>query len=159
VLFRWPCCAASPCGVGGHQPDRSNSGSAIEAAAWLSLIVIAKLMQPASKDTRMLTLRYLDESADDDFRRFARYYQAISTNQAPERPADMPNLAPVLGFGFWYLGVAARENRLSNQCYRMFIGDVVNMLRGKSQDERRRDRMTNTVLNSDAPAATRVTET
>lgn len=122
---------------------RKEKMPAIEAAAHLSLLVIERLMQPASPDIRMLTLRYLDESADDGFRRFARYYQAVSTNQTPECPAGMPNLAPVLGLAFWYLGVAARENGLSEQCYRMFVGDVIGMLRGKTQDERRRDRLTN----------------
>ncbi len=52
----------------------------------------------------------------------------------------MPNLAAVLGFAFWYLLDAVRVNKLSEKCCRTFIVDVVGMLRGKSQDERRSDR-------------------
>lgn len=125
---------------------RKENIPAIEAASYLSLIVIEELTQPVSLDTRMLTLRYLEESADDDFRPFALYWKAVSNNQPPEHPVGMPNLVPVLGVAFWYLGVASRENRLSEQCYRMFIGDVIGMLRGKSQDERQRNRLTNTLF-------------
>jgi hypothetical protein len=53
-------------------------------------------------------------------------------NQEPERPRGMPKLAVVLGFAFWHLGVAVRENKLSETCYQNFVRDVVGMLRGKS---------------------------
>ena len=67
---------------------RKEKMPAIEAAAHLSLLVIERLMQPASPDIRMLTLRYLDESADDGFRRFARYY---TPNSARIRRPPLPN--------------------------------------------------------------------
>jgi hypothetical protein len=82
----------------------------------------------------------LNEKKDDNFRWFANYAQAVTANQKPEHPEDMPNLAAVLGFAFWYLLDAVRVNKLSENCCRTFIVDVVGMLRGKSQDERRSDR-------------------
>jgi hypothetical protein len=104
----------------------------IEAAAWLSLVVIEKAMLSVPPDRRLLALQYLHEKKEDGFRWFARCAQAIMANQEPERPRGMPKLAVVLGFAFWYLGVAVRENKLSETCYQNFVRDVVGMLRGKS---------------------------
>jgi hypothetical protein len=120
---------------------RKSRSPEIEAAAWLSLIVIERAVLSVPSDTRLLTLQYLDEMKDDAFRWFARYAQAAMANHEPERPRDMPNLVAVLGFAFWYLGYTVRENKLSETCYQTFIVDVVGMLRGKSQDERRSDRL------------------
>src|SRR5580700_11934898 len=69
-------------------------------------------------------IRYM---ADDHFRWFARYAQAIMKNETPEHPEAMPNLTVVLGFAFWYLGVAVRENRLSEGFYQVFVGDVLGL--------------------------------
>ena len=113
----------------------------MEAAVWLSLIVIENLMVSIPPDTRLLALRYLNEKKADNFQWFAGYDQAVMANQEPERPEDMPNLATVLGFSFWYLGHAVRENKLSVKCYRTFCLDVVGMLQGKSQNERLADRI------------------
>jgi hypothetical protein len=112
----------------------------IEAAVWLSLAVIENLMVSIPPDTRLLTVQYLNEKKDGNFRWFASYAQAVTANQKPEHPEDMPPLAAALGFAFWYLLVAVRQNRLSEKCCRIFVVDVVGMLRGKSQDERRSDR-------------------
>lgn len=40
------------------------------------------------------------EKKDGNFRWFAGYAQAVTANQKPEHPEDMPNLAAVLGFAF-----------------------------------------------------------
>jgi hypothetical protein len=112
----------------------------MEAAAWLSLVVIENMMVSVPPDTRLLTVQYLNEKKDDRFRWFANYARVAMASQKPEYPEDMPNLAAVLGFAFWYLLDAVRVNKLSEKCCRTFIVDVVGMLRGKSQDERRSDR-------------------
>jgi hypothetical protein len=39
------------------------------------------------------------------------------------------------------LGNAVRQNNLSEKSYQIFISDVVGMLRGWSEDERRRERL------------------
>ncbi len=113
----------------------------MEAAVRLSLILIEGLMEHVSPEVRRLTLKYLDEMKDDEFRWFARYHQALKANQEPDRPKDMPNLTAVLGFAFWYLIRAVQENKLSEKCFRTFALDVVGMLQGKSQNERLADRL------------------
>ncbi len=81
------------------------------------------------------------KDAINAYRWFANYAQAVTANQRPEHPEDVPPpLAAVIGFAFWYLLVAVQQNRLSEKCCRIFVVDVVGMLRGKSQDERRSDR-------------------
>jgi hypothetical protein len=112
----------------------------MEAAVLLSLVLIENLVRHVPPDARLLTLQYLNEKKDDDFRWFARYGQASATNQQPERPEDMPNLTAALGFAFWYVLHALRENKLSERCFRTFSLDVVGMLQGKSRNERLADR-------------------
>jgi hypothetical protein len=106
----------------------------MEAAVWLSLVMIENLMVSVPSDTRLLTLRYLNEKKDDNFRWFANYAQAVTANQKPEHPEDMPNLAAVLGFAFWYLLHAVRQNKLSDNVCRTFIHEVVGMLRQNDRD-------------------------
>src|SRR5262249_40174158 len=65
---------------------------------------------------------------------FASYAQAVTANQKPEHPEDMPNLAAVLGFAFWYLLYFVRVNKLSENVCRTFIQDVVRMLRQNERD-------------------------
>jgi hypothetical protein len=113
----------------------------IEAAAWMSLLVIERIMVSVPQEIRLLTLRYLDEKSEDMFRWFAKYGKAVISNEIPEHPKGMPNLTSILGFAFWYFGVAVRENRLSEECYQIFVGDVIGMLRGRSQDERKANRL------------------
>jgi hypothetical protein len=76
-----------------------------------------RVMQSVPQNERLLALRYLEAAADDEFRQFSRYYQALVANQNPPHPTDMPNLVPVLGFAFWYLGAAVRENKCSDTTY------------------------------------------
>ena len=127
---------------------RKENVPAMEAAALASLLVIENVMQSVPQNERLLAFRYLEAAADDEFRQFARYYQALVANQNLPHPTDMPNLVPVLGFTFWYLGAAVRENKCSDTTYRLFVGDVVGMLQGKSQAERREERMKNTLIGS-----------
>jgi len=117
---------------------RKENTPEMEAAVWLSLVVIENLMVSVPPDTRLLTLRYLNEKKDDNFRWFANYAQAATANQKPEHPKDMPNLAAVLGFAFWYLLVAVQQNKLSENVFRTFSHEVVGMLR---QNERDREQL------------------
>jgi hypothetical protein len=117
---------------------RKENTPEMEAAVWLSLVVIENLMVSVPPDVRLLTLRYLNEKKDDNFRWFANYAQAVTANQKPEHPEDMPNLAAVLGFAFWYLVVAVQQNKLSENVFRTFIHQVVGMLR---QNERDREQL------------------
>jgi hypothetical protein len=111
----------------------------MEAAVWLSLAVIENLIVSIPPGIRLLTLQYLNEKKDGNFRWFASYAQAVKAKQEPEYPEGMPNLAAVLGFAFWYLVDAVRQNKLSENVFRTFIHEVVGMLRDKSQGERRSD--------------------
>jgi hypothetical protein len=113
---------------------RKENTPEIEAAVWLSLVVIEDLMVSVPPDKRLLTLQCLNEKKDGNFRWFASYAQAIKANQKPEHPEDMPNLAAVLGFAFWYLIVAVQQNKLSENVFRSFIHDVVRMLRENDRD-------------------------
>ena len=97
-------------------------------------------MLDISAETRLLTLQQLDQKKDDMFRWFAKPAQAMLKGQA-EHPKETPNLAIALGFAFWYLGFAVREHRLSEHAYQVFVEDVIGMLRGQSQSERRSNRL------------------
>ena len=113
---------------------RKENTPEIEAAVWLSLVVIENVMVSISPDTRLLTLEYLNEKKDGNFRWFASYAQAVTANQKPEHPEDMPNLAAVIGFAFWYLLYFVRVKKLSENVCRAFIHDVVRMLRQNERD-------------------------
>jgi hypothetical protein len=113
---------------------RKENTPEIEAAVWLSLVAIENLMVSVPRNTRVLTLHYLNEKKDGDFRWFASYAQAVTANQKPEHPEDMPNLAAALGFAFWYLLYFVQVNKLSENVCRTFIHDVVRMLRYNDRD-------------------------
>jgi hypothetical protein len=114
---------------------RKEKTSEMEAAVWLSLVVIENQMASIPPDTRLLTLQYLNEKKDDNFRWFANYAQAVTANQKPQHLEDMPNLAAVLGFAFWYLLDAVRQNKLSDNVFRTFIHEVVGMLRQNDREQ------------------------
>jgi len=113
---------------------RKENTPEMEAAVWLSLVVIENQMVSIPPHTRLLTLRYLNEKKDDNFHWFANYAEAVTANQKPEHPEGMPNLAAVLGFAFWYLLRAVRTNKLSESVSRTFVDDVVRMLREHARD-------------------------
>jgi hypothetical protein len=52
---------------------RKQNTPEIEAAVWLSLVVVENLMVSVPRDTRVLTLHYLNEKKDGNFRWFASY--------------------------------------------------------------------------------------
>jgi hypothetical protein len=118
----------SPLG-GAINEYRKENTPEIEAAVWLSLVVIENLMVSVPPDERLLTLQYLNEKKHGSFRWFASYAQAVRANQKPEHTEDMPSLAAILGFAFWYLLYFVRVNKLSESVFRTFIHDVVRMLR------------------------------
>jgi hypothetical protein len=94
---------------------RKEQTPALVAAACISLVLIEKIIEPVSPETRMLALQYLSANADDGFQQFAAYYAALSNNQTLEHPAGMPNLAPVLSFACWYLASAFSQHKLSKE--------------------------------------------
>jgi hypothetical protein len=126
---------------------RKENISELEAAARLSLLVVERLMEPASPDSRLLILQYLNKGVNDGFQQSLRFYKAVKEeNREPEHPAGMPVLAPVLGFACWYLHRAVLENNLSEQCFQIFVGDIIGMLQGTSQNERRKNRVMNALF-------------
>src|SRR5260370_39557523 len=54
----------------------------IEAADWLSLAVIENLMVSIPPDTRLLTVQYLNEKKDGNFRWFANFELSSRTRSA-----------------------------------------------------------------------------
>ena len=52
---------------------RKENTPEMEAAVWLSLGVIENLMVSIPQDTRLLTVQYLNEKKDGNFRWFANY--------------------------------------------------------------------------------------
>jgi hypothetical protein len=67
------------------------------------LVVVENLMFSVLRETRVLTLHYVNEKKDGNFRWFASYALCSSRHGELEHPEDMPTLAAVLGFAFWYL--------------------------------------------------------
>ena len=115
---------------------RKENTPEVEAAVWLSLGVIENLMVSIPQDTHLLTVQYLNEKKDGNFRWFANYAQAVTANQRPEHPEDVPPpLAAVIGFAFWYLIVAVQQNKLSENVFRTFSHEVVGMLRQNECDQ------------------------
>jgi hypothetical protein len=106
----------------------------LEAASSVSLLVIEKLIRSVPRETLALTFQQLLQKRDNFFAWFAPQPEA-------DHSKDLPLLTMVLGHAFWYLGVALQQNNLSEQTYRVFVGDVLGMLQGKSEEQRGRDRL------------------
>jgi hypothetical protein len=121
------------------EAKKANSTEA-ETAAALSLVIIEQFIDHVPQDTRQLTLQWLNEYSDNSFFQFALWGKALKEN-SPEYPKGMPNLTLAIGHAFWYVGNLARDNKLPDTTYKIFIVDVANMLQGASEDKRRGDRL------------------
>jgi hypothetical protein len=106
--------------------------SELEAAAYLSLVVLESVLLLVPKDDIALTLQQLAQLKSNRFRRFRDQAAAKNGNGLSE----MLPLTFALGFAFWYLGNAVRENKFQEMAYQTFVRDVVGMLQVKSPEER-----------------------
>jgi hypothetical protein len=107
----------------------------LEAAVYVSMLVLDKLMDAVPLPTRLVVLQQLEEKSDDAFRWFAHVGEGLKKGELPYPDGTIP-LTMVLGFAMWYLGFAECDGKLSAQAYETFITDVGGMLRGISWDER-----------------------
>jgi hypothetical protein len=107
-----------------------------DAAVYVSMVTIEKLIEQVPLQTRSLVFQQLTEQRDEGFLWFARVGQAIKKGEWSGYPAGMPLLTIVLGHAMWYLDSAEREGRLSAQTHKTFVADVGGMLLGKSPEER-----------------------
>ncbi|UPJ25410.1 hypothetical protein [Bradyrhizobium sp. CW1] len=98
----------------------------LEAAAYLSVVVLEAVLAHVPEDGRNETLAELTRFENDRLRWFR--------DQAADeggKPIGVLPLTFALGFAFWFLGHAVRENRLPELVYRDFLTDVIGMLQGK----------------------------
>jgi hypothetical protein len=106
----------------------------LEAAAYLSVVVLESVLAHVSEHGRNEALAELTRFENDRFRWFRD--QLATESGIPMRNKEtLTEVLPVtfaLGFAFWYLGHSVRENRLPEMVYREFLTDVVGMLRGKA---------------------------
>ena len=102
----------------------------LEAAAYLSVVVLESVVAHLPKDGRNQTLAELNRFEKDRFRWF-RDQLADESGPAAKASEVLP-LTFALGFAFWYLGHSVRENRLPEMAYREFLTDAVGMLQGKT---------------------------
>jgi hypothetical protein len=128
---------------------RKEGKSELEAAVYLSLVVLASVLSLMPKDGRNEALAQLTRFENDRFRWFRDQlvFESGMPGSAIDRGATLAKaitevlpLTFALGSAFWYLGHSVRENRLSEMAYRYFLTDVVGMLQGKSEEARRMDR-------------------
>ena len=102
----------------------------LEAAAYLSVVVLESVLAHVPEDGRNQTLAELTRFENDRFRWF-RDQLANESGMPAKAMTEVLPLTFALGFAFWYLGHSVRENRLPEMAYREFLTDVVGMLQGK----------------------------
>ncbi len=119
--------------------------SELEAAAYLSVVVLKSVLAHMPEDGRNQALAELTRFENDRFRWFRDQlaFESGMPVTAIDRGATltkaMTEVLPLtfaLGSAFWYLGHSVRENRLPEMAYREFLTDVVGMLRGKTTTAR-----------------------
>lgn len=106
----------------------------LEAAAYLSVVVLESVLAHVPEHGRNETLAELARFENDRFRWF-RDQLANESGMPVRSNATLTEVLPLtfaLGFAFWYLGHSVRENRLPEMAYREFLTDVVGMLQGKT---------------------------
>jgi hypothetical protein len=112
--------------------DFRKAGKAeLEAAAYLSVVVLESVLPLVPEDGRNQTLAQLTRFESDRFRWF-RDQLANESGMPTKAMTEVLPLTFALGSAFWYLGHSVRENRLSESVYREFLTDVVGMLQGKA---------------------------
>jgi hypothetical protein len=102
----------------------------LEAAAYLSVVVLESVLAHVPEDGRNQALAELTRFENDRFRWFRD--QAANESGTASKTTEVLPLTFALGFAFWYLGHSVRENRLPEMVYREFLTDVVGMLREKT---------------------------
>jgi hypothetical protein len=102
----------------------------LEAAAYLSVVVLESVLVHMREDGRNQTLAELARFESDRFRWFRD--QLANESGTAAKASEVLPLTFALGFAFWYLGHSVRENRLPEMAYREFLTDAVGMLRGKT---------------------------
>ena len=102
----------------------------LEAAAYLSVVVLESVLAHVREADRNQTLAQLTRFENDRFRWF-RDQLASEGGMPAKAMTEVLPLTFALGSAFWYLGHSVRENRLSETVYREFLTDVVGMLQGK----------------------------
>jgi hypothetical protein len=112
----------------------------LEAAVYVSMVVLAKLIDEVPLETRSVVLQQLEEKSEDVFRWFGQMGVGIKNGEL-DYPVGTLLLTMVLGVAIWYLGFAERDGKLSAQAYNTFLADVGGMLRGKSAEERAKLRL------------------
>ena len=104
----------------------------LEAAAYLSVVVLESVLAHVPEDGRNRTLSELTRFENDRFRWFPDQLADESGMPAKETLTKVLPLTFALGCAFWYLGHAVRENRLPEMVYREVLTDVIGMLQGKT---------------------------
>jgi hypothetical protein len=104
----------------------------LEAAAYLSVVVLESVLAHVPEDGRNQTFAQLTRFENDRFRWFRDQLANESGTPTKATLTEVLPLTFALGFAFWYLGHSVRENRLPEMVYREFLTDVVGMLQGKT---------------------------
>ncbi|HEY8098152.1 MAG TPA: hypothetical protein VIE65_18990 [Methylobacter sp.] len=112
----------------------------LEAAVYVSMVVLEKLMDDVPLQTRSVVIQQLNENIDDGFRWFGKTGYGIKRGEVAH-PTGMLPLTVALGFAFWYLGCAERDGKLSARAHKIFLADVGGMLLGNSSEERAKNRV------------------
>jgi hypothetical protein len=103
----------------------------LEAAAYLSVVVLESVLAYVPENGRNQTLAQLTRFESDRFRWFRDQLANESGRPTKATLTEVLPLTFALGFAFWYLGHSVRENRLPETVYRELLTDVVGMLQGK----------------------------
>lgn len=101
----------------------------LEAAAYLSVVVLGSVLAYVSEADRHQTLAQLTRLEND---RFLWFRDQLANGNGTPSTATLAEVLPLtfaIGFAFWYLGHSVREDRLPEAVYREFITDVARMLR------------------------------
>jgi hypothetical protein len=133
---------------------RKMKASPIEAATAISIQVLEKFMYAVPKEFRELALQQVHERSADDFVWFREYYDQVILRRTQEHPKGMPILTVALGFAFWVVGNAAHEGKISQDHYKIFIDEIVGVLRGVPPKERSNRRILEAFANLRSMATT-----
>jgi hypothetical protein len=102
----------------------------LEAAVYLSLVVLESVLAHVPEHGRNETLAELTRFENDRFRWFRD--QLANESGTAAKASEVLPLTFALGCAFWYLGHSVHESRLPEMVYREFLTDVVGMLQGKT---------------------------
>lgn len=106
----------------------------LEAAIYISMIVLEKLIDEVPLQTRSVVLQQLGENREDAFRWFGQTGEGIKRGDL-DYPVGILPFTMVVGFAIWFSGYAERDGKLSAQAHKIFLADVCGMLLGNSSAE------------------------